>query len=64
VLDRALTYVANVVVIAAVALPVHYLTGLDWPWAMLIGGAVLVALRRLMRREATERWRRGRHERA
>jgi hypothetical protein len=60
-LERTLTYAAHVVVIAAVALPLHYLTSLDWPWAILVGGAMLIALRGLMQREATARLRRGRH---
>ena len=50
-----LTYVENVVVIVAVGVPVHYLAGLDWPWAILIGAAVLVALRWLMHSAAVAR---------
>ena len=48
-LNTVLTYVANVTVIVAVGVSVHYLAGLDWPWAILIGAAVLVALRWLLR---------------
>ena len=47
-LNTMLTYVANVIVIVAVGVSVHYLGGLDWPWATLIGAAVLVALRWLL----------------
>ena len=47
-LNTMLTYVANVIVIVAVGVSVHYLGGLDWPWAILIGAAVLVALRWLL----------------
>lgn len=42
------TYVANVIVIGAVGLSLHYLAGLDWPWAVLIGAGVSVALRLLI----------------
>ena len=34
----------NVAVIAAVGVQVHYRAGLDWPWAIVIGAAVLIAL--------------------
>jgi NhaP-type Na+/H+ or K+/H+ antiporter len=49
VLKTMLTYVENVIVIVAVGVSVHYLAGLDWPWAILIGAAVSVALRWLLR---------------
>ena len=49
-LKNILTYVENVVVIAAVGVPVHYLTGLDWPWAILIGAAASIVLRWLIHR--------------
>lgn len=38
----------NLAGIAAVGVPVHYLAGLDWPWAIVIGAAVLIALRWLI----------------
>ena len=44
-----LTFLENVVVIVAVGVSVHYLAGLDWPWAILIGGGVSIALRWLLR---------------
>jgi NhaP-type Na+/H+ or K+/H+ antiporter len=44
-----LTYFENVIVILAVGVSVHYLGGLDWPWAILLGAAVSVALRWLFR---------------
>ena len=47
---KILTYVENVVVIAAVGVPVHYFTGLEWPWAIVIGAAASIALRWLIRR--------------
>ena len=48
-LNTLLTYVANVIVVVAVGVSVHYLGGLDWPWAIVIGAAVSVALRWLLR---------------
>ena len=48
-LNTMLTYVANVIVIVVVGVSFHYLGGLDWPWATLIGAAVLLALRWLLR---------------
>ena len=56
-LKTMLTYVENVVVIVAVGVSVHYLAGLDWPWAMLIGAAVSVALRWLTHSGAVSRLR-------
>jgi hypothetical protein len=49
VLKTMLTSIENVIVIVAVGVSAHYLAGLDWPWAILIGGAVSVALRWLVR---------------
>ena len=43
-LKTMLTYAENVIVIVAVGVSVHYLGGLDWPWAIVIGAAVSVAL--------------------
>ena len=48
-LKTMLTFVENVAVIVAVGVSVHYFVGLDWPWAILIGGGVSVALRWLLR---------------
>ena len=45
---RALMYAESVAVILAVSVPVHYLGGLDWPWAIVIGGATSVVLRWLV----------------
>lgn len=44
----ALSTAENVAVIAAVGVPVHYLAGLDWPWAIVLGAAVSIALRWLI----------------
>lgn len=48
-LDATLATVENVIVIAAVGASLHYLAGLDWPWAVLVGAGVSLALRRLLR---------------
>ena len=48
-LKTMLTYIENAIVIVAVGVSVHYLAGLDWPWAILIGAAVSVVLRWLLR---------------
>ena len=48
-LDTMLATVENVIVIAAVGASLHYLAGLDWPWAVLVGAGVSLALRRLLR---------------
>ena len=40
----ALSYVERVLLIVAVGVPVHYLGGLDWPWAIVIGAAASIAL--------------------
>ena len=48
-LNTMLTFVANAIVIVVVGVSFHYLGGLDWPWATLIGAAVLLALRWLLR---------------
>lgn len=50
-----LTYAENVVVIVAVGVPLYYLAGLDWPWAVLTGAAVSVALRWLIHSGAVMR---------
>ena len=47
-LKTMLTYVENLTVIIAVGASVHYIGGLDWPWAISIGAAVFVALRWLL----------------
>ena len=47
-LETMLSFVENVIVIVVVGVSLHYLGGLDWPWAILIGAAVLVALRWLL----------------
>jgi hypothetical protein len=48
-LETMLTSVESVIVILAVGVSLRYLAGLDWPWALLIGAGVSVALRRLIR---------------
>jgi hypothetical protein len=45
---RALVSAESVAVLLAVSAPVHYLGGLDWPWAIVIGAATSVVLRWLV----------------
>jgi hypothetical protein len=49
---NALTYIEAVVIIAAIAIPVHYLGGIDVPWAIVIGAAGSIAVRWLVHRAA------------
>jgi membrane protein implicated in regulation of membrane protease activity len=49
VLDTTRATVESVIVIVAVGASLHYLAGFDWPWAVLIGAGVSVALRWLLR---------------
>jgi hypothetical protein len=48
VFKRALVNAESVAIIFAVSAPVHYLGGLDWPWAIVIGAATSVVLRWLV----------------
>ena len=54
----ALTYAETLVFIVAISVPVHYLAGLDWPWAIVIGAAASIALRWLIHRAVAIRLRR------
>jgi hypothetical protein len=47
---QALIYAEAVGVIVAVSVAVHYLGGLDWPFAIAIGAATSIVARRLFRR--------------
>ena len=47
-MKTALVYGEAVAVIVAVSVPVHYLGGLDWSWAIVIGAATSVVLRSLI----------------
>jgi hypothetical protein len=44
----ALNSAGSILLIVAVAVPVHYLGGLEWPWAIVIGAAGSITLRRLV----------------
>ena len=46
-----LTYAETAAFIVVVGVPVHYLAGLDWPWAIVIGAAASVMLRFLIHAE-------------
>jgi hypothetical protein len=51
-----LTYAAFIVAVGA---PLHYLAGLDWPWAIVIGAAASIMLRFLIHAEplrASRKW--------
>ena len=41
---KALIYVETVAVIVAVSVPVYYVGGLDWPWAIVIGAVTSIVL--------------------
>ena len=43
-------YAQAVALIAVVAVPLHFLAGLDWPWAVVAGGLAAIVLRPLIRR--------------
>ena len=40
--------------------PVHYLGGLDWPWAIVVGAAASMLLRLLIHSEPLRAWRHAR----
>jgi hypothetical protein len=44
-MSKTAMYAATLTVLAATALVGHYLTGLDWPWAIVAGAAVSLAVR-------------------
>ena len=56
----ALTYAETMAFIFAVGVPAHYLVGLDWPWAIVIGAVASVLLRLLIHSEALRAWRNAR----
>ena len=49
-LKSSLRYTETALFTAAVGVPVHYLAGLDWPWAIAIGLAASIVLRALIHR--------------
>jgi membrane protein implicated in regulation of membrane protease activity len=48
-------YAETLVILAAVAAAVHYLVGLDWPWAIVAGAVVSVAARAVLNRRPEHR---------
>jgi hypothetical protein len=52
---KAFMYAEAIAAIVAVSVPVHYLGGLDWPWAIVIGAATSVVLRWLVHGGMLER---------
>jgi hypothetical protein len=49
-LKDSLRYTETALITAAVSVPVHYLGGLDWPWAIAIGLAASIVFRALIHR--------------
>ena len=45
-----LSYAEAAAFIVAVGVPLHYLAGLDWPWAIVIGAAASITTRLAHRR--------------
>lgn len=45
---KAPIYAEAVAVIVAVSVPAHYVGGLEWPWAIVIGAATSIVLRWLI----------------
>lgn len=46
--SKAFMYAETVLVLVAVSLPVHYLGGLDWPWAIGVGAMTSMVVRWLI----------------
>jgi hypothetical protein len=53
---RAFIHAEAVAVIVVASVSVHYLGGLDWPWAIVIGAATSVVLRWLIHGGVLARW--------
>lgn len=51
-LKTVLTYLEVVALIAVVAIPVHFVGEVDWPWAIGIGAAASIVLRWVIHRAA------------
>lgn len=49
-MSNTLVYAETIAILAAVAVIVHLLGSVDWPWAIAIGAAVAVVFRALLRR--------------
>ncbi len=48
--NGVLLYAETAVVTVLVCLPVHYLAGLDWPWAIALGLVASMVVRAAVRR--------------
>ena len=46
---KAFMYAETVLVLFVVTLPVHYVGGLDWPWAIVVGAMTSMVVRWLIR---------------
>jgi hypothetical protein len=51
----ALLYAETIAILVVVAVVVHLLASVDWPWAIAIGAATAVALRALIHRKTPAR---------
>ena len=58
--NRARIYAETVAFIVAVGAPAHYILGLDWPWAIVVGAFASVLLRLLIHSEPLRAWRHAR----
>ncbi|HEY7251068.1 MAG TPA: hypothetical protein VIG37_11295 [Methylomirabilota bacterium] len=47
-MKTATVYAETIAILAAAAIAVHFLAGVDWPWAITAGAAVAVVLRSLL----------------
>lgn len=50
-MKTTLLYTETIAILVAVAVIVHLLGSIDWPWAIAVGGAVAVLLRALIQRK-------------
>jgi hypothetical protein len=51
----AALYAQTLVVLAVVAVAVHYLAGLDWPWAILAGAVASLLARAVFQHRSAAR---------
>jgi hypothetical protein len=54
-MSRPAIYAETLAILAAVALAVHVLAGVDWPWAVVAGAMVSVLVRRVIHRKPAAR---------
>lgn len=54
-MKNTLRYLETIAILVAVAVIVHLLASVDWPWAIAIGAAAAVLLRTLIHRKTPVR---------